>query len=360
MDYPNYTHERNYGCRLTEYVYKGLKTITLENEIIRVTILIDKGTDIIEFLHKPTDTDFMWRSPLGVRNPNNFVPTIPRNEGAFLDYYEGGWQECMPTGGNAATYKGVNFGPHGEVCLIPWEYTVLENSPERISVKFWVRTYRTPFLLEKVMSMDRYKGILTINEKICNEGEENLELVWGHHPAFGRPFLDKSVVIDLAGATVKTVDTGSNSRTKIGKGFEWPMVPGKDGSMIDLSKVPEENVLSHDLAFLTNLKEGWYSITNTSKSVGFGMVWPLKIFKSLWFWQVYGGSMGQPWYGRTFNIALEPWTTPNSTINEAIKEGTHVVLKSRKTISLEFKAVAHSGFKRVTKIDPEGRVYGDA
>ena len=86
MDYPNYTHERNYGCRLTEYVYKGLKTITLENEIIRVTILIDKGTDIIEFLHKPTDTDFMWRSPLGVRNPNNFVPTIPRNEVDFLYY----------------------------------------------------------------------------------------------------------------------------------------------------------------------------------------------------------------------------------------------------------------------------------
>ena len=28
MDYPNYTRERNYGCRLIEHVYKGLRTLS--------------------------------------------------------------------------------------------------------------------------------------------------------------------------------------------------------------------------------------------------------------------------------------------------------------------------------------------
>ena len=110
MDYPNYTHERNYGCRLIEYIYKGLRTITLENEIIRVTILIDKGTDIIEFLHKPSDTDFMWRSLLGVRNPNNFIPTVSRNEGAFLDYYEGGCKNVCRQAGIQLPTKGLILG----------------------------------------------------------------------------------------------------------------------------------------------------------------------------------------------------------------------------------------------------------
>ena len=77
MTQPTYTHERNYGCRVTEAIYRGLRTVTLENEIIRVTVLADKGSDIIEFLHKPTDTDFMWRSPQGVQNPATFVPTAP-------------------------------------------------------------------------------------------------------------------------------------------------------------------------------------------------------------------------------------------------------------------------------------------
>src|SRR5690606_20223398 len=113
-----YTHERNFGCRLTEWIYRGLRTLTLENELLRVTFLVDKGTDIIEFLHKPTDTDFMWRSPLGVRNPATFVPTAARPDGAFLDYYEGGWQECLPTGGDEVPYAGTVFGVHGEVCLL--------------------------------------------------------------------------------------------------------------------------------------------------------------------------------------------------------------------------------------------------
>ena len=91
-----YTHERNYGCRITEYVYHGLRTVTLENELIRVTILADKGSDIIEFLHKPTDTDFLWRSPLGVKDPSLFVPTSASPRGAFLDYYEGGLAGNFP------------------------------------------------------------------------------------------------------------------------------------------------------------------------------------------------------------------------------------------------------------------------
>lgn len=85
-----YIHERNYGCRLMEYTYEGLRALTLENARLRVSVLVDKGTDIFKFLYKPLDVDFMWRSPLGVRSPVTFVATIPRPEGAFLDYYEGG------------------------------------------------------------------------------------------------------------------------------------------------------------------------------------------------------------------------------------------------------------------------------
>ncbi len=54
-----YNHERNYGCRICEVIYKGLKTVFLENEKIRIGILADKGTDIFEFLYEPKEIDFM-------------------------------------------------------------------------------------------------------------------------------------------------------------------------------------------------------------------------------------------------------------------------------------------------------------
>jgi hypothetical protein len=165
---PFYTHERNYACRITESIYRGLHMVTLENEVLRVSILSGKGTDVIEFLHKPTDTDFMWRSPLGVRNPAQYVPTVARSDGAFLDYYEGGWQECFPSGGNAIEHVGTSFGLHGEVSLLPWDYRIEEDTPDCVAVKFWVRTVRTPFLVEKAVRLRRNQGVLHFAERIVN------------------------------------------------------------------------------------------------------------------------------------------------------------------------------------------------
>ena len=359
MGWPRYTHERNFGCRVMEVVYRGLRTVILENEVIRVSVLADKGSDIFEFLHKASDTDFMWRSPLGVRNPATFVPTVARPDGAFLDYYEGGWQECLATGGNAAEYGGTTFGAHGEVCLIPWEYTILEDEPERVVVRFKVRTYRTPFLVEKTLALARGSGVLEMAERLVNEGAVAMDFMWGHHPAFGPPFLDESCRIDLPSATVRALDLGGTSRCSDGVGFAWPVVPGRDGAAIDLSRVPSPDVASHDLAVLTNLEGGWYAVTNTARRVGFGMVWSVATFSALWFWQVYGGALGQPWYGRTYNIALEPWTTPQLTINEAMAAGTQRVLGPGEALEVELKAVAYSGFSRIAGIGPYGTVEGD-
>jgi hypothetical protein len=352
----HYTHQRNYGCRLTEVIYCGLRTLIMENELLRVTILVDKGTDIIEFLHKPTDTDYMWRSPLGVRNPATFVPTIPRPEGAFLDYYSGGWQECLPTGGNPSGYAGTRFGPHGEACLIPWGATIVTDTPEVVAVRFEVRTYRTPLYLQKTLTLHRNKAVLHIDEQLVNEGRVPVDVMWGHHPAFGPPFLDASCVIDLPGASVQTTDPEATHRCQVGSDFSWPRVPSRNGGEINLSRVPSADVKAHDLAFLTNLAGNWYAITNQNREVGFGMAWNADVFKALWLWQVYGGAFGQPWYGRTYNIAIEPWTTPHPTIEAAMQHGTSRQLQPAERLSASLCAVAYSGHRHVSKITINGEV----
>ena len=356
MSQPAYTHERNYGCRITETIYRGLRTITLENEIIRVTVLADKGSDVIEFLHKPTDTDFMWRSPQGVRNPATFVPTVPRPEGAFLDYYEGGWQECLPTGGNPAEYAGTSFGPHGEVCLVPWDYMIVEDEPERVAVRFRVRTYRTPLLVEKMLTLTRRSGVLIIEERLLNEGAEPIDLMWGHHPSFGPPFIDASCVVDLPGARVRTTDASPSTRYRPSDGYAWPHVPGRDGREIDISRIPTASERTHDTVFLDKLAGGWYAITNTVRQVGFAMTWPADIFGALWFWQVYGSAFGQPWYGRTYNIALEPWTTPETTITAAVAAGSARQLAPGMALAATLRAVAYAGVRRVAAVLPEGQI----
>ncbi|MSS73596.1 MAG: aldose 1-epimerase [Candidatus Latescibacteria bacterium] len=353
-----YTPERNHGCRITEVIYRGLQTVILENELLRVTILADKGTDIVEFLHKPTDTDFLLRLWQGVRDPRRMVLTSVPENGTFLDYYSGGWQDILPNLGNACTHRGAHFGLHGEVSLIPWDYEVVRDDAEEIAVRFRVKTYRTPFSVEKTLSMRSGRAVLDIHEKITNESPQTVDLMWGNHPTFGPPFLEEGCVIDLPKCRVKTAEyqVDASSRLAMGQDTTWPFVKSVDGSKIDLRNVPSAKAKCLDLAFPYDYREGWYALTNPKRQVGFGMQWDAKVFPYITFWHTYGGGADYPWYGRLYCLALEPWSSYPPVLTEAVERKAQIQLGPHKSIETEFRAVAYAGAKRVRRITPDGKV----
>jgi hypothetical protein len=352
----SYTHERNWGCRIMEVVFRGLRMVILENELLRVSVLADKGSDIYEFLYKPKDVDFMWRSPIPLRNPALFTPTVANATGAFHDNYPGGWQEILPTGGVPTQYKGAEFGYHGEVSLVPWETWIAEDTPDRVTLGLRVRTYRTPFLVEKWLSLERGRPVLQIEERLVNEGEEMMELMWGHHPALGQAFLDDTCRIDLASAKVITQRLGETSRLAAGEGYDWPVVPGAAGEEINLSCVPSRDVRSHDLALLYDIREPWFAIRSHKKGVGFGMRWSPQVFRYLWYWQVFGGAYGYNLYGRSYHLALEPWSSIPGNFELARERGTLLKLQPGEEIRASLQALAFEGSGPVSGIGPEGQV----
>lgn len=351
-----YIQDRNWGCRLREYLFRGLKTVVLENETLRIMVLADKGTDIYEFLYKPRDVDFMWRSPFPLRNPALFVPTAPNAVGAFHDNYHGGWQEILPTGGIPTQYKGAEFGYHGEVSLIPWDYTIEEDTPERIAVRFGVRTYRTPFYVEKRLILEGGSAVLRIEERLVNEGEEEMELMWGHHPALGPTFIDPSCRVDLPGGKVLTERLGETSRLIDGDGYDWPMVPGAKEEAVDLSQVPPRSVRAHDVAYLYDLQAPWFAVRSDAKCLGFGMRWSPNVFRYLWFWQVYGGAFGYNLYGRSYHLALEPWSSIPGSFELAQKRGTTLKMDPGGELTSDLLAVVFEGEGQVRGIDEKGIV----
>jgi hypothetical protein len=88
---------RNWGCRLRDFAWRGHRCIALENESLRILVAADKGADILEFLHKPTDTECLWQSPSGLQSPY-FRPSSPLETGHFREYFAGGWYEMLPNG----------------------------------------------------------------------------------------------------------------------------------------------------------------------------------------------------------------------------------------------------------------------
>ncbi len=353
--YQHHHHHRNYGCRLNEITLKGYRALMLESEKLRVTILVDKGTDIYEFLYKPKDVDFLWRSYTGLRSMENYQPMIAPADGMFGDFYEGGWQELFPWGGHSSVYRGVNTGLHGEVALTPWDYRVELDTPEEIRVACSIRTRRAPFLVEKSYTLYRHKPALHIRESVRNESGTDIQVIWGHHPAFGWPFLDSTCVLELPPCRVQTGDyLDSTSRLEQSQEAAWPKVKLRAGGEVDISRIAAPTAQSHDLAFLHGFQEGWYSIRSQSKGLGFGLSWDASVFPWLWFWQLYRGCPDYPFWGSEYVVAIEPVTSRALSFSDAIQNGTIRTIKAGETLHNELWAWAFEGYAPVRRVSSNG------
>lgn len=115
----------------------------LENERLRVTFLVSKGTDLIEFYDKARGLDYAWRAP-----------GDPLPQGDFLDTYPGGWQEVLPNGGAPSVWRGSAFDQHGSVATIPWE-VVGESTFSVVTPRYPLRVTKSVSLDETTLRIDR-------------------------------------------------------------------------------------------------------------------------------------------------------------------------------------------------------------
>ena len=353
----HYQHERNYGCRISDaWTFRGLKTAVLENELLRVVVLLDKGSDIYELVHKPTDVNVLWRSPWGVRDPRRFVPTT--GSMLWMDVYEGGWQTVLPGGGFPSEYRGADFGLHAEVNTMPWDSVITEDTPERVSLKCWVRAARTPFFFERELTLTRGSGVLQTRSALTNESDEAVHCVWGEHIALGAPLLSSDSVIDLPGGRAfNHPEFHENNRLRGGHEAEWPSTEGKNGEPVDLSKVPPGSIAAYDLSYVTDMPAGWYALTNPGLGLGFGVTYPTDVFPFLWYWQNFGGGTGYPFWGRGYNVGLEPFTSyTNGGLANAVENGTALLVEPGQRVEAWTNAVVYTGSERVSRIEPDGTV----
>ncbi|MFW6175071.1 MAG: DUF4432 family protein [Chloroflexota bacterium] len=358
----HYEGERTHGCRVSDaWTFRGMRTVVMENETVRAIILADKGADIYSFVHKPSDTEFMWRTPWGVRDTRRFVPTSGAPQHNWLDVYEGGWQTVMPHGGYPSTVAGAEYGLHGELNTIPWDAEVFEDSANRVSVRFRARGYRSPFFVTKTLSMESGSPVLTVDESATNEAEESADAVWLEHVAIGPPFLSEKCRLFVPPETrliTHPTDTSPSSKIQPGWEGQWPNVPSKAGGTIDFSRMPPKADRSLDQAYLNGMSEGWYALTNEETGVGFGLQFPTDPFQYLWFWRNLGGGWGYPWYGRCYNVGLEPCTSLGNTgLVNAQQNGSARRFEAGETVSATIRAIAYTGTQPVSRIDSAGIVH---
>jgi galactose mutarotase-like enzyme len=348
--YLAYTHERNFGCRMREIVYRGHRCVTLENERLRVLVVADKGADLLEFLYKPLDLELLWHSYHGLRRAVPDRASSPLAEGPFREQFAGGWYEMLPNGPEPAVHRGAAFGFHGEATLLPWDYRIAVDDPERIVVVFSVRLVRMPIYVEKTLTLERGSSTLIIDERLTCEAGHPIEVLWGQHPTFGWPFIEAGCRVFLPRCVARVAAQLPNGhRLQPEQEASWPHLVGADGSLVDVSLIPGPDVRSHDFVRLDDLADGWYAIVNPHKDVGFALRWDRALFPTLGFWQVFRGGPDYPWYGQPYLIALEP-ACDLPSLARAAAHGTAIRLEPGAELTTRFEATVFTGRAEVTSI----------
>lgn len=244
--------ERKTGCRFYEFVFHGYRSLLIENDCIRTVLLLDKGTDIISFVDKKTDTEFVWTNPMGLSCLEK-IRFAHMDGDCFSDNYVGGWFEILPNFGQPCDYAGKHFIGHSEVAYLPWDYTVLQDREELIELLFVTRLSKYPFELRKRLTVKKGQACLFWKEEVRNLGEKPLEYMWAHHPNVGKPFLSEECDIELP--------------------FLDAPIP-----------MPAPGTFANGIYDYSNISEGWGAIRNRNTGIGIGFAWDTSVFKHCKLW----------------------------------------------------------------------------
>jgi hypothetical protein len=277
----------------------GVRAFTLKNEQLEVTVLPDKGADIYSLVHRGSGVDVLFKAPWGARAPGPWLRPSSSME-RWIEAYPGGWQLLLPNGGDECTEQGAIWGFHGEAALVPW--TVLDRTGSTATME--TSLFTVPLHVRREVSLDGL--VLRVRERVTNLSETGVEVMWSHHPAFGAPLVEAGSLLRTGCKTVQADDQGPGTLLGAGSRHRWPMVTTIEGEAVDLGRLPGPGERRAVLAYLLEFTSGYFAITNPRLKLGVGLRWPLDVFDKAWLWQEVHSTMGWPWFGRAYVVAVEP------------------------------------------------------
>jgi hypothetical protein len=307
-------------------IVHGHSALYLENDLLRVSVLPQKGADIYQLIHLPSGIDCLMKTPAGLRPPG-----AGRQE-AFLDNYEGGWQELFPSGNAACEYRGSAVPFHGEAALLSWDAEVLR-SDDGAAVRLTTDTQVFPFRLSKTLELPTGAPALSVTWSVENRGRETLAFCWGQHLVLGAPFLEAGCMLDVPATTILTDPVIPEPETAVlaaGQKERWPYAAGRSpGEHVDLRLIPGPEVRRHDDVFLAGLTAGHCSVTNRRLNLTLSLDWDVEFYRYLALWLPYGGASAPPLKG-IYGLGIEPFVSRDNLAG-AVAAGEARFLRSGET-----------------------------
>lgn len=277
----------------------SLSTVTLENAVLRCTFSPSHGTEILEFVDKRQDRDWVGYASSGpAGRADNVAATA---HATFLDGYSGGWQLVVPNGGEPSVYRGAVLGQHAEASSLAWETSILADSDDEVVVACSVDLVRMPLTIERRFRLRAEAKLLEVTETVSNTSDVDLDIMWGEHLAFGPAILAGGVSVELSASASVIAGEG-------------------EGAPPDLSAIDATVPVSAITYY--RVPDGRY-VLRRARGGTLRVAWDAAVQPFLWVWREFAHASGYPFWGSHTALGLEPFAgMPTHGLAAAVDNGT--------------------------------------
>jgi hypothetical protein len=313
---------------MAETRYRGRRAASIENEMLRVTVL-HEGGHIAEILDKQTGINPLWTPPWPSIEPSTYDPQRHPEYGADAEskLLSGimGHNLCLDIfGGPSPEEAAAGLTVHGEAPVAAYEISagVLELTQR-------ARFPQSQLRFKRQIRLRAASAVVEITETLENECATDRPIAWTEHVTLGPPFLEKGVTQFRASATRSKVfesDFGSDSYLQAGAEFDWPMAPrAGSGGVADLRVFTDAAASGGFTAHLMDphRDSAYFVAWSPASGVAFGYVWRRADFPWMGVWEENHSRTGPPWNGRTLTRGMEFGLSPMAeTRREMIARGS--------------------------------------
>ncbi|MGH9517609.1 MAG: hypothetical protein ACRD3P_18230 [Terriglobales bacterium] len=319
----------------TDWSYRGLRSVVLENQSLRVIIFPEAGAKIWQITYKPLDADLLWNNP---RIPPARLPANSR----YDDVWSGGWDELFPND-EVSVIEGESYPDHGELWTGEWDAEPWSRADE-VGVRLRYVTPISSIEVEKTIRLPRDKPRIEFQHRFINRGRTAFPFLWKLHPAMA---VTPQHRIDFPPMQVALEAAFPGTLAGAPELSHWPLIKTAAGE-IDLRCVTPEDARQLYFFYGTQMKGNWCALTNTASGLACGLQFDPKVFPYSWLFATYGG-----W--RNYNVAvLEPCTGYPLNFEAMKAAGRHHSLAPGESLQSDVRFLVQEGLHNVGSIDSSG------
>jgi Domain of unknown function (DUF4432) len=311
---------------MAEMRYRGRRAATLENDVLRVTVL-EEGGHIAEILDKTSGVNPLWTPPWPSIEPSTYDrqrhPEYGSDAESKLLSGIMGHNICMDIfGGVSEQEAAAGLTVHGEAPVAAYE---IHTSAGELAQS--ARLPESQLRFSRHIRLAPGSATVEITETVENLAATDRPIAWTEHVTLGPPFLEKGVTQFRASATRSKVHEssfGKDSYLQPGATFDWPLAPRADGRMADLRVYTNAPASG---AFTTHLMDphrdtAHFLAWSPHSRLAFGYVWRRADFPWMGIWEENHSRTAPPWNGRTLTRGMEFGASPMpETRREMIARG---------------------------------------